>query len=59
MAQIAIPDDISHIFATCEAAFADASQKGYADNPDVIAAVAELKSAYRTLVIAAGKHHGV
>jgi len=53
MARIAIPDDISQIFSACEAAFADASQKGYADNPDVIAAVAELKSAYRTLVIAA------
>jgi hypothetical protein len=43
-----------HIFAACEAAYADASRNGYADEPDVIAAVVELKSAYRALVIANG-----
>jgi hypothetical protein len=55
MAQIAIPDDVLHILAACEAAYADASRKGYADNGDVIAAAADLRSAYRALVIANGK----
>jgi hypothetical protein len=55
MAQIAIPDDVLHILAACEAAYADASRKGYADNRDVIAAAADLRSAYRALVIANSK----
>jgi hypothetical protein len=54
MTQIAIPDDVLHTFAACEAAYTDASLKGYADNPDVIAAIADLKSAYRALIIANG-----
>jgi hypothetical protein len=52
MAQFTIPDDVLRIFAACEAAFADGCRKGYSDNPDVIAAVAELRSAYKAFVIA-------
>ena len=52
MAQIATPDEVLLLFSACEAAYADASQKGYADNPNVVGAVADLKSAYRVLVIA-------
>ena len=52
MAQIAIPDDLVNIFAACEVAYAEASQKGYAANPEVITAVADLKSAYKALLIA-------
>ena len=52
MAQIAIPNKLLHILATCETAYAEASRRGYANNPDVIAAVADLKSAYRALAIA-------
>jgi hypothetical protein len=52
MAQIAIPNRLLPIVATCEAAYADASRKGYAKNPDVVAAVAELKSAYKALAVA-------
>lgn len=52
MAQIAIPHKLLPIVATCEAAYADASRKGYAKSPDVIAAVADLQSAYKALAIA-------
>ena len=52
MAQIAVPHKLLPIIATCEAAYADASRKDYAKNPDVVAAVAELKSAYKALAIA-------
>jgi hypothetical protein len=52
MAQIAIPDKLLPLSATCEAAYADASRKGYAKSPDVVAAVADLKSAYEALAIA-------
>ena len=52
MAQIAIPNKLLHILATCEAAYAEASRKGYANNLDVIAAITELKSAYGALDIA-------
>jgi hypothetical protein len=52
MASIAIPSDVLRIFAACEAVYADASRKGYAKSPDVVAAVGNLKSAYRALVIA-------
>jgi hypothetical protein len=55
MAQIAIPNKLLPIIATCEAAYADASRKGYAESPDVVAAVADLKSAYRVLAIANSK----
>jgi hypothetical protein len=44
-----IPDDLLRTLATCEAAYADASRNGYAKSPDVIAAVAVLKSAYLAL----------
>jgi hypothetical protein len=44
-----IPDDLLRTLATCEAAYADASQNGYAKSADVIAAVAVLKSAYLAL----------
>jgi len=52
MAQIATPNKLLGILATCEAAYAEASRKGYAKNPDLIAAVADLKSAYRALDLA-------
>jgi hypothetical protein len=44
-----IPDDLVRRLATCEAAYADARRNGYAQNPDVIAAVAVLKTAYAAL----------
>jgi hypothetical protein len=47
-----IPDDLLRTLATCEAAYADASRNGYAKSPDVIAAVAVLKSAYVALAAA-------
>jgi hypothetical protein len=52
MAQIAIPHKLLPVVATCEAAYADASRKGYAECPDVVAAVADLKLAYKALAIA-------
>ena len=52
MAQIAIPNKLLHILATCETAYADATRKGYATSPDVVAAVADLQSAYKALAIA-------
>jgi hypothetical protein len=52
MAQIAIPNDLLRKLATCEAAYAEASRKGYAKNPDVVVAVADLKSAYKALLLA-------
>ena len=52
MAQIAIPNKLLPILAACEAAYADASRKGYAKSPDVVAAVGDLKSAYTALVTA-------
>jgi hypothetical protein len=52
MAQFTIPADVLRIFGACEAAYADASRKGYSDNPDVIAAVADLRSIYKAFVIA-------
>jgi len=52
MAQFTIPDDVLRIFAACEAAYAEGRRKGYSDSPDVIAAVADLQSAYKAFVIA-------
>ncbi len=52
MAQIAIPHKLLPLVAACEAAYADASRKGYAKSPDVVAAVADLQSAYKALAIA-------
>jgi hypothetical protein len=54
MAQFTIPDDVLRIFAACEAAYAEGRGKCYSDNPDVIAAVAGLKSVYKAFVIANG-----
>jgi hypothetical protein len=47
-----IPDDLLGITAACEANYANARRKGYAKSPDVIAAVAVLKSAYAALTAA-------
>jgi hypothetical protein len=44
-----IHGDLLRTLATCEAAYADAGRNGYAKSPDVIAAVAILKSAYAAL----------
>ena len=52
MAQIAIPNKLLPIIATCEATYADASRKGYAESPDIVAALADLKLAYNALGIA-------
>ena len=47
-----IPDDLLGITAACEAKYAEAKQKGYAESPDVIAAVTVLKSSYAALIAA-------
>jgi hypothetical protein len=47
-----IPDDLLGITAACQANYAEARRKGYAKSPDVIAAVAALKSGYAALVAA-------
>jgi hypothetical protein len=52
MAQIAIPHKLLPLVASCEATYADASRKGYTKSPDVVAAVADLQSAYKALAIA-------
>jgi hypothetical protein len=52
MAQIAVPNKLLPIIATCDAAYADASRKGYAESPDIVAALADLKLAYKVLAIA-------
>ena len=49
-----IPDDLLRRLATCEAAYADACRNGYAQNPDVIAAIAVLKTAYAALAASNG-----
>jgi hypothetical protein len=54
MAQFTIPDDTLRIFVACEATYADANRKGYSDYPDVIRAVANLRSVYKAFVIANG-----
>ena len=47
-----IPDDLVGITAACEAKYAEAKRKGYAESPDVIAAIAVLKSSYAVLIAA-------
>ena len=47
-----LPSDLSGITAACEAKYAEAKQKGYAEGPDVIAAVAVLKSNHAALITA-------
>ena len=47
-----IPDDLVGITAACEAKYAEAKQKGYAESPDVIVAIAALKSSYAALIAA-------
>jgi hypothetical protein len=47
-----IPDDLLGLTAACEANYANARRRGYAKSPDVIAAVAVLKSAYAALAAA-------
>jgi hypothetical protein len=47
-----IPEDLSAITATCEAKYAEAKRKGYAESSHVIAAVAVLKSSYAALIVA-------
>ncbi len=44
--------DLSAVTALCEGAYADASREGYADDPDVVAGVANLKAAHAALVAA-------
>jgi hypothetical protein len=47
MTRIAIPPDLAGMIATCEDAYGQATQAGYAENPAVVAAVTTLKSAWR------------
>ena len=47
-----ILDDLSGITAACEAKYAEAKQKGYAEGPDVVVAVAVLKSNHAALITA-------
>jgi hypothetical protein len=52
MAKIALPPDLAAMFAVCERAYEQATREGYGENPSVIAAVSELKSAWKALHIA-------
>ena len=47
-----IPGDLLGLIAACEGKYAEAKRKGYAKSPDVIGAVAVLKSACTALAIA-------
>jgi hypothetical protein len=49
MAKIGVPQDLAVMFAACEAAYAQATREGYADNPEVLAAVTALKSAWTAM----------
>ena len=46
------PGDLLDLIAACESKYAEAKRKGYAESPDVIAAVAVLKLACAALAIA-------
>jgi hypothetical protein len=52
MAKIALPPDLAAIFAACERAYEHATRDGHGENPNVIAAVSELKSTWKALHIA-------
>ena len=52
MAKIALPPEVTAMFAACERAYEQATRAGYGENPNVIAAVNELKFARNALHIA-------
>jgi hypothetical protein len=52
MAKIALPQEVTAMFAAGERAYEQATRAGYAENPKVIAAVNELKFARDALHIA-------
>jgi|SRR5690349_3111004 hypothetical protein len=52
MTKIAIPPDLTGMFAACEDAYEQATQQGFAENAAVIAAATELKSAWQALHLA-------
>ena len=52
MAKIAIPPELTVMFAACEDAYEQAAREGYAENPTVVAAVTALKSAWTALHLA-------
>ena len=52
MAKIVIPPHLAGMFAACEDAYEQATREGYAENPVVIAAISELKSARKALHVA-------
>ena len=52
MARITLPPDLAARFAACEHAYGQATQQGYGEHPNVIAAVTELRSAWKGLHIA-------
>jgi hypothetical protein len=52
MAKIVSSENLGAIIAACDDAYAEACREGYADSPAVVAALAAVKSAHRTWVIA-------
>ena len=52
MAKIALPPDVAAMFAACEHAYEQATRAGYGENPNVIAAVSELRFVWKSLHIA-------
>jgi hypothetical protein len=50
--KIAIPPDLAGMFTACEDAYEQATREGYAENPAVVAAIADLKSAWKALHVA-------
>jgi hypothetical protein len=52
MAKIGVPQELAVMFAACEAAYEQATQQGYAENPGVLAAVTALKSAWTAVDVA-------
>jgi hypothetical protein len=52
MAKNVLPPEVTAMFAACERAYEQATLAGYGENPNVIAAVSELKFARNALHIA-------
>jgi len=52
MAKIGVPQDLAVMFAACEAAYEQATKQGYAENPEVLAAVTALKSCWTAMHVA-------
>ena len=54
MAKVALPPDVAAMFAACEHAYEQATQAGFGENRNVIAAVSKLRSVWKSLHIANG-----